>query len=104
MNDLVVTTNDTYLDPYFFVSMIDQGPNVQNFKIVQRSDRSLEVLIIPENDEETAAIREHVSAELSAVDPQLSVEISMVQEVPEMEGWKRRYVMSELSDELEVSP
>lgn len=98
MNDLVVTTNETYLDPYFFVDMMDGGPEVQNFKIIQHEDQSLEVLVIPGSDEETEEIRRHITSDLSAVDEQLPVEVNFVQEVPETEGWKRRYVMSEMSE------
>lgn len=100
MNDLVVTTNGTYLDPYFFVDMMDRGPAVETFKVIQHDDQSLEVLVIPEAGGDTEEIKQHVSAELSAVDEQLPVTVNIVKEVPETEGWKRRYVLSEMDDEI----
>jgi len=96
-NDLVVTTNDTYLDPYFFVDLMDRGPDVETFKIIQNEDRSVEVMIVP--DEEPDSVRNHVTTELASVDDQLDIKIKFVDTIPKAEGWKRRYIMSEVSEE-----
>lgn len=100
MNDLVVTTNETYLDPYFFVDVMDRVPAVETFKIIQDEDRSLEVMVVPEADEDLDEIERHVAADLSAVDDELPVTVNFVEEVPETEGWKRRYVLSEVDEEI----
>jgi phenylacetate-CoA ligase len=100
MNDLVVTTNGTYLDPYFFVDLMDRGPAVETFKIVQHEDRSLEFMMIPETAPDGDEIARHVTDGLAAVDDELPVTVDLVEEVPETEGWKRRYVLSEVDADL----
>lgn len=100
MNDLVVTTKGTYLDPYFFVDLMDRGPAVETFKIVQHEDRSLEFMVIPETAADGDEIARHVTDGLAAVDDELPVTVDLVEEVPETEGWKRRYVLSEVDADL----
>lgn len=95
-SDIVVTPSGKKLIVHFFTGIFEFARSIDTFQVVQNSSSSISVRVVPKGQfdaQEWDRLRTEI---LTKGDPQLRVELELVDSIPVSASNKRRFVVSNL--------
>lgn len=96
--DVVVTPQGNRLIVHFFTGIFEYYKTIDTFKVIQEERDRITVLLVPRADFRTEHW-EHLKAEiLDKGDPELNIDMKIVDEIPLERSNKRRFVVSKISE------
>ena len=95
--DVVVTPRGNRLIVHFFTGILEYYTTIDTFKVIQEEKKSIEVLIVPRSDFRLEHWERAKRELLEKGDPDLEINMRLVDEIPVEKSNKRRFVISKVS-------
>jgi len=95
-SDIVVTPNGNRLIVHFFTGIFEYAMHIDTFQVVQEEREKIKVRIVPKgnfNEEEWLGLKEEIRIK---GDPDLGIELEIVDKIPLERSNKRRFVISRI--------
>jgi phenylacetate-CoA ligase len=94
--DIIVTPNGNRLIVHFFTGIFEYYQTIDTFKVIQEKPDAIIVEIVPKQDfrkEDWESLKREI---LEKGDPDLEIDLRIVEEIPPEKSNKRRFVVSKL--------